>query len=227
MPAVRSILACGLVALFACASPPRADEEPVAAAYRFYASGDCTAVREEVARVRSAQPIPTNDRYLALLEGYCLERDGDVDGARQIYSALLSVSPTSLQSYDAALRLRDLERLANAGTTREQEKQLAEPRWKPGSTNPAVVPRVRVPPVYPRVATVAWIEGWVLVDYGVAADGSTENVVVLDSSPPYLFEAAALSAIQGWTYEPPAGGATRAAVVLQFKMDRGWLSWFD
>ena len=210
------------LALLACQSEPKtpAAELPVITAYRHYAADNCAAVRAEAQRGRAAGLTGPIELYFDLLEGYCLEREGNVAGARRVYDALVAEAPGSIQGYDAAQRLRDLSRLENERTTRAERKQLAEPRWSPGSTsNPAVKPIRRTTPSYPRAAAAAGIEGWVLIDYAVAKNGTTADAVVLDSSPPYVFESAALAALRGWSFEPPAGDENpRAAVVLRFEL---------
>ena len=50
------------------------------AAYRAYAADDCRAVREEAQRGRAAGLTGPIALYFDLLEGYCLEREGDVAG---------------------------------------------------------------------------------------------------------------------------------------------------
>ena len=212
------------LALLACQSEPKtpAAELPVISAYRHYAADNCGAVREEAQRGRAAGLVGPIEFYFDLLEGYCLEREGDVAGARRIYDGLVAEAPGSIQGYDAAQRLRDLTRLENEKTTRAEQKQLAEPRWRPGAAvNPAVKPVRRTTPSYPRAAAAAGVEGWVLIDYAVAKNGTTADAIVLDSNPPYVFESAALAALRGWSFEPPKGDENpRAAVVLRFEMEK-------
>lgn len=58
------------------------------------------------------------------------------------------------------------------------------------------------PAKYPVRAASRGIEGWVDVQFTVAADGSTQDAVVTDSSPAGSFEQAVLDAVQGWRYQP-------------------------
>jgi len=57
-------------------------------------------------------------------------------------------------------------------------------------------------PEYPTRAAARGEQGWVDVQFTVAADGSTHDVVVTDSSPAGLFERSVLDAIRDWRYEP-------------------------
>lgn len=201
----------------ACASepPPPADEAPVIAAYRMYAADDCHGVRDEAQRGRAAGLPPQIARYFDLLEGYCLERAGDVAGAQKLYTELAGAAPDSVQGYDAAQRVRDLERLASERTTRAERKALAETR----APNPSVRPIRRTKPKYPRAAEAAGLTGWVLVDFAVSKLGIARDAVVLDSSPPFVFDVAALTALHQWRYEPPKSVEDpRTAVVIRFEL---------
>ncbi|MGQ0429960.1 MAG: TonB family protein [Gammaproteobacteria bacterium] len=73
---------------------------------------------------------------------------------------------------------------------------------------PTVIPenqlrRTRtVSPVYPERARAKGVQGWVEVEYTVAADGTTRDAVVKAAEPAGVFDRAALSAIGRWRYEP-------------------------
>jgi TonB family protein len=41
-----------------------------------------------------------------------------------------------------------------------------------------------------------------MIDFGIQSDGSVEDAVVLESEPPFLFDAAVLDAVRTWRYEP-------------------------
>jgi protein TonB len=57
-------------------------------------------------------------------------------------------------------------------------------------------------PVYPARAAERRAQGWVDVQFTVAADGSTRDAVVTASSPAGLFEKSVLDAVRDWRYEP-------------------------
>ena len=60
-------------------------------------------------------------------------------------------------------------------------------------------------PLYPEAARAQGIEGWVKLEYDISIDGRVENLRVLESSPPGVFDAAAMAAVAQWRY--------RAAVI--------------
>jgi protein TonB len=55
-------------------------------------------------------------------------------------------------------------------------------------------------PVYPTQAQNQGIEGYVVVQIYVNTKGELENVVVLESNPTGIFEAAAISSIKQWKF---------------------------
>jgi len=63
------------------------------------------------------------------------------------------------------------------------------------------VPMVRIAPNYPDEALVAGREGAVELEFTIAANGSTKDVVVVASSAPE-FEAPAVAALLRWRYVP-------------------------
>ena len=83
-----------------------------------------------------------------------------------------------------------------------------------------------VGPAYPEAARAAGAEGWVKVRYDVSAAGLVENLVVVASNPPGLFDAAALAAVAQWRYRAAVvnGAPSRMHGVistLRFQLDGG------
>ncbi|MCQ4167237.1 energy transducer TonB [Tahibacter harae] len=97
----------------------------------------------------------------------------------------------------------------------------AAPAAPSGDTRDAVLVK-SVPPQYPNAALRRRQEGWVQVEFTVAADGSVANARVLDADPPRTFDRAALDAVQRWTFNPALrnGAAVEATVRrrIEFKM---------
>ena len=67
-------------------------------------------------------------------------------------------------------------------------------------TKPRVVSRS--PMQYPASAMKKRIKGYVVVNLLIDTDGSIEAAKVLQSSPPGVFDAAALSGIRSWRFAP-------------------------
>ena len=65
-------------------------------------------------------------------------------------------------------------------------------------------------PKYP--ASAKGLEGWVRVEFYVTPEGRTERVRVLSSEPAGLFDAAAISAMEGARFEEFDSAESRLAV---------------
>lgn len=69
------------------------------------------------------------------------------------------------------------------------------------ATDGEYLPIVRVNPQYPSRAAENGVEGYVLVEFTVTAEGTTSNVIVLESSHK-MFERNAVKAAQKYKYKP-------------------------
>jgi protein TonB len=58
------------------------------------------------------------------------------------------------------------------------------------------------PPEYPQSALDQKISGTVTVEFVIGTNGQTKNVRLVDSTPPKVFDRAALDAVSHWRYEP-------------------------
>jgi TonB family protein len=59
-----------------------------------------------------------------------------------------------------------------------------------------------VTPAYPKGAAAKKAEGWVELDFTVAASGAVKDIVVHAASTPGVFDDAAISALAKWRYQP-------------------------
>ena len=86
------------------------------------------------------------------------------------------------------------------------------------------VPVSRQPPQYPYQAARRGTEGWVRVSFQVTETGTVEDVVVLESDPPGVFDRAAIKAVYRWRFKPRmVNGSTvagRAEQVVEFKLNK-------
>lgn len=64
------------------------------------------------------------------------------------------------------------------------------------------LPIVRVEPAYPRRALSNGVEGYTIVEFDVAADGSVRNPRIIDFFPTSVFNSASLDAISKFRYKP-------------------------
>jgi periplasmic protein TonB len=91
-------------------------------------------------------------------------------------------------------------------------------------TDQDAAPIFRVNPVYPPTAAARNIEGWVQVQFNISAAGAVTDVVVVDSEPARIFDAATLTAVSRWRYNPSVVNGTAVErrgmrTVLRFNLE--------
>jgi periplasmic protein TonB len=101
-----------------------------------------------------------------------------------------------------------------------QVKQLV---FEIGELDEPPRPLARLDPIYPPQARMRRIEGSVLLEFVVAADGSVRDVVVASSHPGDLFVSSAVRAVERWRFVPGSKGgesvATRVRQRVEFKLE--------
>jgi TonB family protein len=80
-----------------------------------------------------------------------------------------------------------------------------------------------VQPIYPAKASLSKIQGWVELDFTVAENGTVQDIAVHATSPPGVFEAAAIKALSQWRYKPilrdAKAVAQRARIRIRFALE--------
>lgn len=76
-------------------------------------------------------------------------------------------------------------------------------------------------PVYPAAALIRGIQGQVVLQFGLTADGEVRNLQVVSATPAGVFDQAAIDAIQGWRYAPPDAntGSLRYRQTIAFTLE--------
>jgi protein TonB len=86
-----------------------------------------------------------------------------------------------------------------------------------------VLPIVRIDPQWPREALIEGIEGYVVVEVTIGADGSVKDVHVLQSKPKRMFDRNVIRAVLKWKFKPRIinGVAVerKAIQMLEFTLD--------
>ena len=198
--------ACGLLSL-ACqrnSSPPPESREiqgiQIATdAYVAYQHSDC----ETVYRLTQPDLIDglqaTELRYsLRLARGFCQEIDGDPAAARQTYRRVIDEASASFAAADARERLRVLDLEVNDPSYRRRVEDSAQRVRQPSSPRE---PSARTAALYPPLARASAVEGFAVVEFGIAANGKTVDPIVVASDPPYVFDGSALRAVREWSYK--------------------------
>lgn len=133
---------------------------------------------------------------------------GDVDTARTFLSRVDTLSPNLAATKSLQTQLATLQQQRNVASQVVQAKTLKRVR--------------EVPPVYPRDAARQKISGWVDVEFTIAPDGSTQELVVRNAEPQQTFDQAAIDAVKRWRFEPVkrdgAAVAQRAAIRIRFEL---------
>ncbi|MDG2307777.1 MAG: energy transducer TonB [Candidatus Binatia bacterium] len=75
-----------------------------------------------------------------------------------------------------------------------------------GGADADVMPLVRVNPRYPPRAQARGMEGWVYLEFAITPQGTTTDIVVLDSDPKGYFERSAVNAVKKYKYKPRVEG---------------------
>jgi TonB family protein len=73
---------------------------------------------------------------------------------------------------------------------------------KQGELQKDAQPVYRIEPKYPIKAAKERIEGGVLLKFDIIANGSVDNVEVVNASPAYVFDKTAITALKQWRYKP-------------------------
>ena len=211
---------------------------PAAAATAAAAAGSDPTPSEldNVARLRGRGILlepPVNNAYeqlLALRAKYPYSI-GVRTEQQQLASTFLDRTRTALAASDVATASAFLSRVdnlvPNMAATKSLQTQLAtlqqQSQFNSNIVQAKTLKRVReVPPVYPRDAERQKLSGWVDVEFTVAPDGSTQDLVVRGAEPQRTFDQAAIDAVKRWRFEPIMRDGTavaqRAALRIRFEL---------
>jgi TonB family protein len=169
---------------------------------------------EELLRLRAKYPdsaaLRTEQEQLAFA---FLERTrtalagGDVETARAFLSRVDALSPNLAATKSLQTQLAAAQQQRTSAALIVQAKTLKRVR--------------EVPPVYPREAERQGLSGWVDLEFTIAPDGATQDLVVRNAQPLRVFDQAAVDAVKRWRFEPVmrdgAAVAQRAAVRIRFE----------
>ena len=72
-------------------------------------------------------------------------------------------------------------------------------------------------PEFPRAAERRGIEGFVVLEYTVLADGKVENPVVVEANPAGIFDSAAIKAVSKWKYQAADADTPGVKMKISFK----------
>lgn len=191
---------------------------------------------DAVARLRGRGVLlepPGNNAYeqlLALRQKYPDSNEVRTE-QQQLAFAFLERTRTALAAGDVETARAFLSRVdslvPNMAATKALQTQLAsaqlEHNFASNVMQAKMLKRIReVAPVYPREAERLGINGWVDVEFTIAPDGTTRDVIVRNAEPARTFDQSAVDAVKRWRFEPVmrdgAPVAQRAAMRIRFEV---------
>ncbi|MFP6654348.1 MAG: energy transducer TonB [Myxococcota bacterium] len=186
----------------------------VTSAHQAYRDHDCATVdRLTGGDLLDAWEFNEMRHSMRLLQGFCHELGDDLPSARKVYRGLVVEAPASFASRDAEERIRILK-ITEANPDYLSWTKAARSRIdrKRVSRNP--IDRVRVK--FPPVAKATGIAGFTVVEFGVTKSGATMNPVVVDSSPPLVFDGTSVRAVRRWRYQRELGADPNHRQLIRF-----------
>jgi TonB family protein len=87
-------------------------------------------------------------------------------------------------------------------------------------TNDHAAPVSRVEPLYPLEAAQKKIEGYVVAEFDISAEGMVQHVKILKSVPAQVFDRESVRALQQWTYAKTKAGQQGVKVQLDFVLNK-------
>lgn len=180
---------------------------------------------------KNAQVVAFQRDYQTALARSAREatRSGDFAGAERLLAAAADIG----SSRDVTDARKELQAARESAAAREQQQQRASAATQRAETEAARVAatppppkmpkaRKRTAPQYPQAAERAGIEGSVTVEFGLTPEGHTRDIRVVESSPPEVFDAAAIAAVRTWRFESvsaeDAARLPRSSVRLAFRI---------
>jgi TonB family protein len=189
-------------------------------AYKAYERGDCTTVRKLTdPDILEVWEFNEKRHSMLLLQGFCREIEGDISGARDIYREVVLEASTSFAADDAAERTRILMLMEQDPDYAERTKGARE-RIHTGKRKRT--PIDRIPVEFPPLAKATGVEGYAIVEFGITQRGNTEDPIIVESNPPFLFDGASLRAVRRWQYMRESsvdGSDDRELIRLLFTSD--------
>lgn len=138
-----------------------------------------------------------------------LERERLAEQKRQQEEAARQLAVKQAAEREAAER-RQAEEAAAAQRAAAQPAATAQTRPQPPAPPTAddLRPISTRAPEFPREALRSGRSGEVVVEYTVAPNGSVSDARVIRSSPPRVFDRAALDAVRSWRFQPVSAPVT-------------------
>ena len=119
-----------------------------------------------------------------------------------------------VQKFDLALPMQQMSELALNGpstltdlahsdlSTLNSASFLDSTNFQDNKFSTDIIPLQQIHPLYPPKARRQRIQGWVKVGFIITTKGAVSNVRLIESTPPRIFDRAAIKAISRWKFSP-------------------------
>lgn len=141
---------------------------------------------------------------------------GKKGNAKMMRERISTIKQTG--SYSRLFALCGMLFVALVSTTQLQADNMDELGSQPEESSKVATPIVSVSPIYPAQAKKYGIEGWVVLEFGITAHGTVENIRVIESHPSDVFDDAAKKAVAKWRYMPSNLADQVNTVELEFSL---------
>lgn len=73
-------------------------------------------------------------------------------------------------------------------------------------------------PIYPKQASLKGVTGYVVLQFDILPDGTTDNISVIDSKPAKVFDESAKRALSNWTYYASGNRINNQQIQMEFTL---------
>lgn len=101
---------------------------------------------------------------------------------------------------------------------------LPKSHYTMGELDSPLTPLVKIPPVYPLLATRRGIEGYVTVEFFVTRQGLVEQIQIIEATPENIFDKSVINCVSHWKFAPGTVEGlpvdTLARTTIRFKLEK-------
>lgn len=101
---------------------------------------------------------------------------------------------------------------------------LPKSHYNMGELDSPLTPLVKIPPVYPMLATRRGIEGYVTVEFIVTQKGLVEQIRIIEATPEQIFDKSVINCVSHWKFAPGTFEGlpidTLARTTIRFKLEK-------
>ncbi len=104
------------------------------------------------------------------------------------------------------------------------EGPILKAHYTMGELDSPLTPLVKIPPIYPMLATRRGIEGYVTVEFLVNKKGLVQQIRILESRPEHIFDKSVTACVSQWKFKPGTIEGipvdTLAQTTIRFRLEK-------